>query len=1581
MSNIPNETHPSNDSRNSRRRFSGGGGRLGGWAGAGVRSVRRIAGLITLVLGGVLSLLVVAWLLVQWAILPHIENWRGTIEQRASAALGVPVRIGGVTVTSGGWVPSFELRDVVLLGPDAKPALSLPRVVAALSPSSLLAFEIRFEQLLIDGAQLDVERDAKGRLRIAGLDLSAPSKASAEDSAFASDWFFKQHELVIRGASVRWTDAQRHADNGAPPLVLSNVQFVLRNGLRQHDFRLDGTPPSEWGDRFSVSGKFTQPLLARPGDWQRWSGAVHADLPRADLHELRGHVDLPLDLSEGHGAVRAWLEVRSGKLTEGVTDVALRHVVLRLAPELQSLTFDHLQGRLQAQRQGDTLRLAAEKFSFSLSMVDEQGVPSALQWPRSDMSLVLRCELACAPGQAVRSGEFTAQRLDLGLMAEMAQRLPITDGLRSQIVELRPQGLVTGLSTRWEGPVDAPVGYQVKALFTGFSLAARPGPSVQALGRPGLSGATVDLSATEKGGQAEVTLAAGGTVDLPGVFAEAVVPFDQLTSVMQWRIEPGKAMALTAQGAGKTPVKLPANSPVNSPSNAASQTQAGAGAPVPAPPLPKITLDIKRASFANADVQGELSGTWSTGAGDGFAKGGRYPGDLEINGKLSRGVAVRTARYLPLGLPEGARNYVARALQGGMLSAVSFRVKGDLWEFPYFDERYAKSPKDGQLRVAATLADVNFAYVPSLPASGAEAAFESPWPALSKVSGELVFDRASLEVRNAKARWAGLDITQIHGGIRSLADKSVLVLDGQARGPLADMLRFVNVTPVGAWTRKVLAQSSATGNAELKLGLNIPLFDVASASVKGSLALAGNDLRIQPDNPLLGAAKGRVDFTQKGFTVAAASAKLWGGDVNFDGGSAADGAVRFTGSGSIGAEGLRRATELGWVTRLAGALSGQASYRAALGFTRSGLEVLVTSNLVGMASDLPAPLRKTADAALPLRFQTVMLADAGAARSAATLSTATPSAATTVSVRDQLRFDLGSVVRAQYVRDVSGEVPRVLRGGVSVSSGVVEPGTAAATPSPLPTAPTPLFGVTANINLPIVNFDAWDAAIARLSGASALPSLDAATSVTALAAAANGVAVVAPAAQPLSSYFPNAITLRAQELVAGSRRLNHVVAGLTQEDGAWRVNVDAEQLNGYVEYRSGATAIPAGPSAAQRRNSALAEIKGEAKIFARLARLSLPRSELDESPGLLEPTLNPGVAYNVPALDIVVDDLTLRGKHLGRVEVLAANRLNADGAREWQLSRLVMSLPEAKLTATGTWAAVNAPASVNSPRPRNRMALNFKLELADSGALLERLLPATPSTSSTPVTSAAGASTIASARTTANSNADTKTLNGGKGVLAGQVAWLGSPLALDIPSLSGQMNLSLENGQFLKVDPGAGRLLSVLSLQSLPRRLALDFRDVFQQGFAFDNLAGDVSVTQGVARTNNLRLRGSLAAVLMEGSADIAAESQNLRVIVVPEVNAGTASLAYAVINPAVGLATFLAQVFLRQPLMQANTREFQISGSWSDPKVERVERKLNEAVPNIQLPDVKSQGLPAPAQAEPAPASSSPPVPALVPQ
>jgi len=267
-----------------------------------------------------------------------------------------------------------------------------------------------------------------------------------------------------------------------------------------------------------------------------------------------------------------------------------------------------------------------------------------------------------------------------------------------------------------------------------------------------------------------------------------------------------------------------------------------------------------------------------------------------------------------------------------------------------------------------------------------------------------------------------------------------------------------------------------------------------------------------------------------------------------------------------------------------------------------------------------------------------------------------------------------------------------------------------------------------------------------------------------------------------------------------------------------------------------------------------------------------------------------------------VEDFELRGKKLGRLEIDAQL---VGPTREWKLARLQIKHPDALLNATGQWVAEPGSNPVSGQR---RTLLDWQLDVSDGGKLLQAL----------------GQGQI---------------LRGGKGRLNGQLGWQGSPLSPDYPSMGGQLHVALDAGQFLQAEPGVGRLLGVLSLQSLPRRLLLDFRDVFSQGFAFDSFTGDLRIEKGVAHTSNLRMVGLQAAVLMEGQADLAAETQDLRVLVVPELNVGGASLAYAAINPAIGLGTFLAQWLLRKPMAAAGTEEFHVTGMWDAPKVDRIEK------------------------------------------
>ncbi len=160
--------------------------------------------------------------------------------------------------------------------------------------------------------------------------------------------------------------------------------------------------------------------------------------------------------------------------------------------------------------------------------------------------------------------------------------------------------------------------------------------------------------------------------------------------------------------------------------------------------------------------------------------------------------------------------------------------------------------------------------------------------------------------------------------------------------------------------------------------------------------------------------------------------------------------------------------------------------------------------------------------------------------------------------------------------------------------------------------------------------------------------------------------------------------------------------------------------------------------------------------------------------------------------------------------------------------------------------------------------------------------------------------------------------------------------------MAGSLRLAADKGQFLKADPGIAKLLNILSLQGLARRLTFDFNDVFAAGFAFDTVRADAVVDHGTATTDDFTMKGVQATVLMSGSADLARETTRLHVKVVPDINAGAASLGVAVINPVIGLATFVAQYLFKDRISQALTFEYNVSGPWSKPAVTKIDRHGN---------------------------------------
>jgi uncharacterized protein YhdP len=301
------------------------------------------------------------------------------------------------------------------------------------------------------------------------------------------------------------------------------------------------------------------------------------------------------------------------------------------------------------------------------------------------------------------------------------------------------------------------------------------------------------------------------------------------------------------------------------------------------------------------------------------------------------------------------------------------------------------------------------------------------------------------------------------------------------------------------------------------------------------------------------------------------------------------------------------------------------------------------------------------------------------------------------------------------------------------------------------------------------------------------------------------------------------------------------------------------------------------------------------RLVARLSRLAMPLAA--ETRGSAPADATAG-ANRWPEVDVVSEALRSKERTLGKLE-LAANPAGDD----WQIRKLALANEHGRIDAHGAWRNVAS---------RSRTALDVTVDVREAGEFLSRF-------------------------------GWPNAVRGAATKIDGRLEWEGAPSDFNYPSLSGAFKLRSGAGQFTKIDPGVGRLLGVLSLQMLPRRISLDFRDVFSEGFAFDTITAEVKMRNGVMHTDDFRLVGPAAAVNIAGDADISRETQDLRIRVQPAmstgVSVGTAALFIAnpLVGAAVGAGTLLAQKMLNNPFDQLFSYEYSVTGSFDDPVVTRV--------------------------------------------
>jgi uncharacterized protein (TIGR02099 family) len=413
--------------------------------------------------------------------------------------------------------------------------------------------------------------------------------------------------------------------------------------------------------------------------------------------------------------------------------------------------------------------------------------------------------------------------------------------------------------------------------------------------------------------------------------------------------------------------------------------------------------------------------------------------------------------------------------------------------------------------------------------------------------------------------------------------------------------------------------------------------------------------------------------------------------------------------------------------------------------------------------------------------------------------------------------------------------------------------------------------------------------------------------------------------------------------------------------GEWDVGADGfEFSNGIIAF---------GPESARARPARGLSIVGE-----------LPAVDFDEWFALSGAPSVGGAGLMLTDADLRFADLRLWDQAFGPAELVVSHR---DGAFEIDIDSAVVAgdirLPESlenrdSITATldrlyfqpGTGQQTN----VTDPRRWPGLEIDiadFRLGMRALGSVQARVeadplglrLVSFNSNSPSLVAEGSGAWLVDGAATTSRvavtaTSADVEAalsdldldpvLSGNEAELSAALRWPGGPASNWLDHISGDLSLRIADGSMLDIDPGAGRLVGLMSIVALPRRLALDFRDVFNRGFVFDEISADFVIADGDAFTDNLKLTGPAAEIGVAGRTGLRDKDFRQQAVVTAEPGNMLPTVGAVIAGPGVGAALLIFTRIFKEPLKGIGRASYCITGSWDDPVVERLTAEQLEA-------------------------------------
>ena len=167
--------------------------------------------------------------------------------------------------------------------------------------------------------------------------------------------------------------------------------------------------------------------------------------------------------------------------------------------------------------------------------------------------------------------------------------------------------------------------------------------------------------------------------------------------------------------------------------------------------------------------------------------------------------------------------------------------------------------------------------------------------------------------------------------------------------------------------------------------------------------------------------------------------------------------------------------------------------------------------------------------------------------------------------------------------------------------------------------------------------------------------------------------------------------------------------------------------------------------------------------------------------------------------------------------------------------------------------------------------------------------------------------------------------------------WPYIPSSDGVFDANGTVKVNIKDGQITAIDPIAGKVLGLLSIAELPKRLVLDFSDIFKKGLSFNRLSAEFQFKQGSAYTCNLAMKGTSVDILLVGVTDMIGETYNQLAMVQPLLSDALPMSGAVFGGPGVAAAVYLFTKLLRKPLKNIGVSYYSIGGTWDNPKIEKI--------------------------------------------